>query len=154
MISKWPSLHTLELLCLVGQHMLLQQFYYHSKDLLESCKSFEARKLRNTYETLSYTTECWNCYKYATSTYFQLTGEMKRSIVYHCWSPKPVKGTVRLSSWSLKIIIIIFLFLSLLLLLILYLNHLSPVEQDTHKYVGCGRFSVLPVKQIFYNTTF
>ena len=33
------------------------------------------------------------------------------------------------------------------------LNHLSLVEQGSHKYVGCGRFSVLHARQIFYKAT-
>ena len=33
------------------------------------------------------------------------------------------------------------------------LNHLSLVEQGSHRYVGYGRFSVLHARQIFYKAT-
>lgn len=35
----------------------------------------------------------------------------------------------------------------------IFLNHLSLVEQGTYKYVGCGSFSALHVRQTFCNTT-
>lgn len=35
-----------------------------------------------------------------------------------------------------------------------FLTHLCLVEQGTHKFVGCGMFPVLHVRQIFSNTTF